>query len=509
MKKRSPYVLAIDIGTTDIKAFLYSWKGEIVAQEYAKQSTIIKEPTWAEQDPNDWWNKAKNAIRVLINKAGVPPKEIKVIGITGQISSPTLVKKDGEVLAPSLIWLDRRSVPQCKLIEEKIGSELIYNKTGLRLDPMYMLSKYLWYRQNMPGAFKKIHKFLQPKDFIGYKMTGRFASDYSSSSVTQFFNLGEMTWDKEILKEFNINEEILPDLGQSTEILGEVDPYVALETGLYKGTKVVIGSGDSTISALSSGLANTGMTRVSISTSSDVMVCVGEKPLIDPKRRIGCYPHVIPGKYISIAGGNSGGVVFQWFIDKLCSLEKETVKKLGSNIYDLVGESTKEIQAGSNGLIFLPYLTGERSPIYDKNIRGIFAGITLNHTKAHFAKAVMEGIAFTLLERLRIHEELGVEIKKIILGGGGTRSVLWRQIITDQIGKETYMVNTEQPTCLGAAMVAAVGIGLYGSLEEAVSKIIDAGDSLQPIEQNILTYNELFKKFKKIYQATKNVFPLI
>lgn len=500
----SKCMMGVDVGTTGIKVIIYDVNGHWIADEYKEYPLICKHPGWAEQDPNQWWDAFKDCVQRLINRVPVSPEDIIAIGCTGQQPSPVLLDKEGNVLCNSLIWMDRRTTEECNWLQEKIGAAELYKITGLRPDPMYAIYKLLWIKKNQNDVFKNAKAVLQPKDYINFKLTGKIASDYASSAATQGFNLLELNWEPSIFSAAGISIGLMPEVYNPSHILGNVKPAIAEELKLSAQTVVVTGGGDTTVSALGCGIVNSGDTAIVIGTSSDVVTCV-DAPIVDPKKRIGCYPYVTPGKYMTIAGANSSGVLLRWFRDEFFASEKNNLQP-GQNIYDLMLDDAAQIPVGSEGLVFLPYFAGERSPIFNPNARGVFAGISLVHSKAHFIRAIVEGISLSIKDRLVVSQELGVQLGKIILTGGGARNRLWRQIITDMIGLATYRTPVKEAAGLGAAILASVGAGLHSSIEKACQSMTELGDKVLPNLSYKEVYDELYTLYKVLYKGNLEFF---
>ncbi len=505
MSKDKEALIGIDIGTTGCRSILFNLRGQPVSDSYVEYPVETPHSGWAEQDPNQWWKATLYNLKKVLEKAKVSPKKIAVISVTGHQPSPVFLDREGNPLCKSILWMDRRTFPQCKLLRETVGENELYNRTGLRIDPIYSLSKIMWVRKNLPEIFRQTHKILQPKDFIVFKLTGKIFTDYASASATQLLDVHILEWSSELLKIAGISADKLPTLTSSTSIVGGLLGQVASEVGLKQGTPVVAGAGDTTISAVGTGVVKTGYTCVNIGTSSDVMTCVN-KPVLDPKKRIGYYPHVIPGKYITIAGANTSGVSLRWFRDEFCILEKESARTLGIDPYNLINLEAQKSEPGAEGLIFLPYLLGERSPVFDPLARGCFFGITLRHHRSDFIRSIMEGIGYSIKHRIEAEEEIGIQVSDIIIAGGGAKSSLWRQIVTDITGKKVKFLAVSEATCLGAAIVGGVGMKIYPTVEDACHKILSLAEEHEPISDHHFVYQGLFNIYKMLYSNNKSLF---
>ncbi|MGE5623396.1 MAG: xylulokinase [Methanocella sp.] len=499
------HVMGIDVGTTGIKVTVFDAGGHVVAEEYTEYPLICERPGWAEQDPNQWWSAVKESLIRLMQKGPVAKDEVLAIGTTGQQPSPVLIGRDGRGLCNSLIWMDRRTVSECEAVQEAVGTDRLYALSGLRPDPMYAIYKVLWIKNHRPEAFREAWKVLQPKDYINFKLTGKVASDFASSAATQAVNLQHLAWEPEILRAAGLSVDLMPPMYPATQILGTVEEGVAAELGLSSDTLVVVGGGDTTVSALGCGVLEVGDTAVVIGTSSDVVTCTA-RPVIDPKKRMGCYPYVVGDKYMTIAGGNSSGIVLKWFRDQFYQADAKVAAAPGVDLYDLMTSEAAQVPAGCEGLVLLPYLTGERSPIYNPYARGVFGGITLRHTRAHFTRAIIEGVSLSIRDRLAVSREAGVKPGRVILAGGGAKSAFWRQVITDMLGCSTCVAEVKDAAGLGAAILAAVGAGLYPSAAEAREGMVSLGRECHPDPANRETYDRLYSLYKTLYLGNVEFF---
>jgi xylulokinase len=498
-------VMGIDVGTTGTKVVVFDAVGNAVAEECAEYPLICERPGWAEQDPRQWWSAVRDCIVRLMKKGPVAKDEVLAIGTTGQQPSPVLIGRDGRELYNSLIWMDRRTVTECELVREAVGADRLYALSGLRPDPMYAIYKVLWLKNNRPETFREAWKVLQPKDYINFKLTGQVASDFASAAATQAVNLKWLEWELEILHAAGLSADLMPDLYSATQVLGTVEAGVAAELGLSSETLVVVGGGDTTVSALGCGVLEPGDAAVVIGTSSDVVTC-SDRPVSDPLQRIGCYPYVVGGKYLTIAGGNSSGVALKWFRDQFYPAEAAAAAAGGVNVYDLMTSEAARVPAGCEGLVFLPYLAGERSPVYNPYARGIFGGITMRHTRAHFTRAIIEGVSLSIRDRLAVSLELGVKLGKVMLAGGGAKSAFWRQVITDLLGRPICVAEVKDAAGLGAAILAAVGAGLYPSVAEAGKGMVSLGRECHPEPANRETYDCLYSLYKTLYLGNVEFF---
>jgi xylulokinase len=497
--------MGLDIGTTGIKTAIYDFQGKLIVYEYNEYPLICERPGWAEHDPNDWWLAIKKGIYNVIKKSRIDKEKILAISTSSLTASPVLIDKKGNVLCRSPIWMDRRSIDECNILQNRMGKNRLYKLTGRRPDPMFNIYKLMWIKKIMPQILNKTYKVLQAKDYINFKLTNQLATDFSIAATMQAMNLKSLKWEEEIFDTAEISINIMPEIKASTEVLGLVDSKIANELSLSNKTKVVVGGADTTIAALGCGAIEEGDLAVNIGTCSDVTMC-SNYPVVDKKMRMGCYPYLAKGSYLTIAGANSSGISLKWFRDQFCEIEKIKARKKRTDTYKILDKLAKEIPPGCEGLIFLPYLSGERSPIFNPKARGIFAGINLKHTKAHFIRSILEGVALSIKDRINVHNELGLKIKKVILVGGGANSKLWRQIVTDMIEIPTYVVKGEDTTGLGAAMLAVVGAEIYSDIKEACKNMVFLGNKCFPIEDNSKVYQEEYSLYKMLYKSNINFF---
>lgn len=491
--------MGVDVGTTGVKAILCDDSGKCLGEAYSEHPLICTRPGWAEQDPEVWWQSLILVVRELFHSSRVESSCVRALAVTSQQPSPVFLDSEGRVLCHSLIWMDRRATSECTDLVNQLGMTRLYHTTGLRPDAMYGIYKAMWLKSESPDVYSRVRYILQPKDFVNYRLTGETASDYATSAAMQALELGALRWSEEILSASGICGSLMPPLYHCTRVLGSVSSAAAALLGLSTETQVVVSAGDTTLSALGCGVVRPGDAAIVIGTSSDVVACA-ERPILDEGHRIGCYPYVIPGLYLGIAGANSSGIALRWLRDQLLSVEGRTIS------YDDLTAEASRAPAGCDGLIFLPYLSGERSPVYDPNARGVYAGISLIHTRSHFVRAVMEGVALSIHDRLLIMRALEVKPERLLLSGGGSKSPLWRQIVTDMVGIPTHRMDIGDSALLGAVMVAAVGAGRYSSLAEACDKMVRIAEATEPSMNTHAVYARVYGLYKELYAANRAFF---
>jgi len=501
------YILAHDLGTTGNKATLYTPEGELVASCFYPYETHYLSATWVEQNPEDWWRAVCLSTAKLLADSKTSPEVIKVVSFSGQMMGALPVDRRGTPLRPAIIWADQRGVKQAELLKEKVGMERVYKITGHRASPSYSAAKIMWVRDEEPELFKKAHKFLQAKDYIAFKLTGRFVTDYSDASGTNLLDLRKKEWSGEILEGVGLPEEVLPELHPSTDVIGEVTPEAAEECGLKPGTPVVIGGGDGSCAAVGAGVVREGAAYNYLGSSSWVALATQE-PIYDPKLRTFNWVHLDPDLYSPCGTMQSAGGSLQWARDELCTSEREAAETLGLDPYELINLEIAKSPEGAKCLLFLPYLLGERSPHWNPNARGVFLGLTRNHTKKDMLRAVLEGVCFNLRIIIEAFEEQGATIEAVRVIGGGAKGWIWRKIMANIYGKPILLTAYPlEATSLGAAIAGGVGVGLFQdfSVTEQLVKIT-ARQEPDLDGEKASRYERLFEIFKEAYEQLLPIF---
>jgi len=494
------YLLAHDLGTTGDKATLFTANAELLASSYLEYSTVHPEPTWAEQNPKDWWNAFAAATKNLLSKSKISPEDILGLSFSGQMLGCLPVDENGVPLRSSIIWMDQRSVKQADYIRNRVGEEQYYKTTGNRISPTYTISKILWVRENQPAIYERTYKFLQAKDYIIHRLTGKFVTDFSDASLAGMLNVNEREWAYDLLQELEIPADKLPKLLPSIHVVGQIKREAAKEIGLSSDTPVVIGGGDGPCAAVGAGVVRAGQAYNYVGASSWIAICT-EKPLLDPKMRIFNQWHLDPNKVSPTGTMQAAGSSYRWLRDEICQKELSEAKEKGVSAYELMDEEAETVEPGSKRILFLPYLMGERSPWWNPNARGVFFGIALGHRREHLIRAVLEGVTFNLRVILDAFEEQGAAVKDVRVIGGGARSKLWRRIMADIYGK-TILVPAylEEATSLGAAIAAGVGVGVYRSFE-AAERLINFVETVNPNLDSHARYEPFYRFFRKLYTS--------
>jgi len=499
------FFLGIDIGTSATKAIVIDGDGRVVGSGTVEYPLYTPRPNWAEQDPEDWWKGTVGSTRRAIESAGISGDDISGIGFSGQMHGAVLLDSADRVLRPAILWCDQRTAQECDEITETVGArrllELTYNKALAG----FTAPKILWVRKNEPEIYEKVRKVLLPKDYIRFRMTGEYATEVSDASGTLLFDVKNRTWSNEMLDELEIPREFMPDCYESPVVSGQVSTEAASELGIKPGIPVVGGGGDNAAGAVGNGIVHSGLTWVTVGTSGVVFAHMDEVDL-DEEGRLHTFCHAVPGKWhvmgVTLAAGGS----LQWFRNNLCESERSVAGLMGKDAYELITAEAATVEILSEGLFFLPYLSGERTPYPDPNARGVFFGLSLRHTKAHMARAILEGVAYSLSDCLDLVRTLVPDVSEIRASGGGARSDLWRQILADVFKTRMTTTNATEGPAFGAALLAAVGVGHFSSVEEACDHCVRIESSLDPVESNAARYEKGKALYRSLYPALKDAF---
>jgi xylulokinase len=485
--------LGIDIGTSGSRAVVIDENGKVVASANAAHEDFASpEIGWAEQDPTDWWRACKEVIGQVLQT--VPAEEIGAISFSGQMHGSVFLDEADQVIRPALLWCDQRTEKQCAGITEKIGKERLIQLVCNPAVTGFTFPKMLWLRENEPHHWEKVRTVLLPKDYIRLRLSGDKASDVADSSGTLLFDVQNRRWSNEMLSAFEIDENILPEVFESIEVTGRVSQSGADETGLKAGTLIIAGAGDNAAGAIGMGIVESGKVSATIGTSG-VIFAVSDAPRLDLKGRIHTLCHAIPDRWHNTGVTLAAGLSLKWFRENFGD---------GKGYDELVADAEK-IPSGSEGAIWLPYLMGERAPHLDSNARAAFVGITASHTKAHFTRAVMEGVAFSLRDSLEIFKEIGVEISSIRLSGGGAKSTLWQQIQADVYGHPVELIEADEGAAFGAAILAGVGANHWKTVAEACEHSIRVTKTVEPNLESVKRLNHLYESYQSLYSKLKSI----
>ncbi len=498
------HILAHDLGTTGDKATIYNKKGGLINSTFSDYVTYRPHNGWAEQDPRDWWQAVCNSTKKLLDQTDVNKDSIDVISFSGQMMGCLPLNKKGEPLRRAIIWADRRSVTQAEELKNKIGMDQLYKITGHRISPNYSLTKIMWVMKNEPEVYKNTHKFVHSKDYIVNKLTGQFATDYSDASGMNLYDIREKRWSPNILKASGLEREKLPSVHSSFDVIGEVTRNASKEIGLSPGTPVVLGAGDGSAATVGAAVVSEGRAYNYIGSSSWIGLATKE-PIFDPDRKTFNWIHMDPNMYVPCGTMQSAGASFSWLKDTLCLLEEDAARDLDLDPYELMNLSVKGSEQGAGNLIYLPYLQGERSPLWNPNAKGAFIGLTIRHDRKDIIRSVVEGISFNLKIISEIFKDK-TSFSQIKLIGGGAKSPTWCQILADIYDKEVQIPRViEGATSLGAAIAGGVGVEIFDSLDVS-SEINPVKNVQKPDEEAVKKYADLFPVFKESYRSLVDVF---
>ena len=495
-------LLGIDIGTSACKVACFSRQGEVLASKSAGYPVYRPESGWAEQDPEQWWEAIGRATKAMLSEFKIDASDIAGVGIDGQSWSAIAIDKKGGVLTNTPIWMDMRSQSICDELNERIGAEKIFQLAGNSLQPAYTTAKILWYQKYKPEIYPKIYKILQSNSFIGYRLTGAITQDFSQAYGLHCFDMEKGQWDDGMCQELGIKRSFLPEIVPCHQVIGTVHEQAAKYTGLALGTPVVAGGLDAACGTLGAGVIDAGETQEQGGQAGGMSICMEE---YKPDERLILGYHVVPGKYLLQGGTTGGGGVMRWLEEEFGDYERGIAKQKNKNSFDLMGDLAAQIPVGSDGMVFLPYMSGERSPIWDKNAKGVYFGIDFQKTKGHFIRSAMEGVVYALKHNLDVAKDNGVQVNELRSMGGSANSLLWTQMKADITGKPIVVPSSDTATTLGAAILAGVGTGVYKDFDEAVKSTVKLTRSHQPNMDNYLKYQDNYQIYLKLYEQLKGL----
>jgi len=454
---------------------------------------------WAEQHPEDWWRACGIAVRKALAAANLRPDDIACVGFSGQMHGAVMLDAGEKVVRPALIWCDQRTEKQGRDLAEKIGLERIIQLTCNPPLTNFTLTKLLWVRECEPGNWSRVRSVMLPKDYVRFRLTGERAIDMADASGTLMLDVARRRWSGEMLDAAGIDERLLPALFESPDVCGKVSEPGAAASGLCAGTPVVAGAGDQAAGATGMGIVAPGAVSATIGTSG-VVFAATDRPALDPKGRLHTFCHAIPGRWHVMGVTQAAGLSLRWFRDQF-----GTRAENGRDPYDLLAEEGASVAPGCDGLLWTPYLMGERTPHLDPNARAALVGLTASHTRAHVVRAILEGVAFSLRDTLTIFGEMNVPVRHIRLGGGGARSPLWRQIQANVYGQPVEIVEAEEGAAYGAAILAGVGAGVWPSVDAACNAVVRVAHKIEPQAAVVGAMNESYAAYRRIYPATRGI----
>lgn len=485
------YFIGIDIGTTSVKLLVIDEQGSVVKSAVRDYPISFPRALWSEQNPEDWWSRTLDGLKELV--AGLDKDEIKALSFSGQMHGLVVLDEADQVIRPAILWNDQRTEKQCKYLNEEVGQRIISDWTGNLALTGFTAPKLLWLRENEPENFARIKKVMLPKDYVAYRMTGVLATDLSDASGTLYLDVKNRAWSKPMLELLGINEEQLPKLYESYQAVGSMGKELAVELGLHDNVKVVIGGGDQAVAAVGGGVVEPGACSLSLGTSGVVFAST-DRFFVDEKNSLHSFCHA-NGKYHQMGVTLAAAASLKWWVEEVNR----------SSDFDGLLHEAEEAQIDDQ-VFFLPYLMGERTPHNDPNCRGTFLGMNMTHQRKHLTRAVLEGVAFSLRDTFEIMKSMGIGISRICINGGGAKSKLWCGIIADVLNVEVVKLNTNEGPAYGAAILAAVGHGLFDTVESACSTFVKVTETIEPDAERAKTYDQKYEKFREIYPATRELF---
>lgn len=496
------YLLGIDIGTSACKIAAFDIQGNICYETSEPYPVFYPKPGHAEQRAEDWWTGVCTAVRRMFAESSIQAEEIAGVGVDGQSWAAVAIDGAGETLAPTPIWLDTRADEICRRVSRQIGEKEIFELAGNSLQAQYSTGKILWYKENMPQVFSHADKILQCNSYIVFRLSGVTTQDYSQGYGIHCFDVRRLRWDMDMCRALGIPEHMLPELFRCSDVVGRVTADAAVQTGLCQGTPVVAGGLDAACGALGVGVVRDGDTQEQGGQAGGMSILT-EAFVSDPALILSA--HVTSRGWLLQGGTTGGGGVIRWLEKELAGDERRQAAQRACSSLDVLNEACSGIPAGSGGLVFLPYMSGERSPIWDPSAKAVFYGLDFTKTKYHMIRAGMEGVAYSLRHNLEVAEAAGARVKILRAMGGSARSLLWTQIKADVTQKEIVVPGTSAASTLGAAILAGVGTGVYKSFEEAVEKTVSPGRRHMPNEKNRKVYDEGYKIYRSLYKNLKPI----
>lgn len=497
-------LLGIDIGTTGSKAVLVEPGGTLIGSATEEYPMFTPRPLWAEQSPADWWEATKGSIRRVLSESSTSGGAVGGVGLTGQMHGLVLLDERGEVLRPCIMWNDQRTGPQCAAITEALGPQRVLDLIANPILPGFTAPKIVWVREHEPEVYGRIAHVLLPKDYARFKLTGEYATEVSDASGTALLDVRSRDWSQLMLDALEIPGAWLPPVYESPEVSAQISSEAAEATGLRAGTPVVGGGGDQAAQAIGSGIVQEGIVSVTLGTSG-VVFAATETFGVEPQGRLHAFCHAVPGMWHLMGVMLSAAGSFRWYRDTLGQWESDRATELRVDPYSYLTNDATFVPPGSEGLLFLPYLTGERTPHPDPDARGVYFGLTLRHTKAHLTRATLEGVTYGLRDSLELLRAMGLEIQQVRASGGGARSPFWLQLLADVFDSEIVQTNVTEGAAFGAALLAGVGTGTYADVNDACARTVQVGNTLEPGAATAV-YDDYYTIYRDLYPALAPLF---
>jgi len=487
-------MLGVDVGTSGVKVLAVNEKGNVLASSFETYPLIQSKPGWSEQNPEDWWNAVVLAINNIVSNPDIDPSMIRSLSLSGQMHGSVFLDDQQQVVRFPLLWNDTRTFKECRKITEIVGEENLLTLVGNPALEGFTAPKLIWLRKNEPQNYAKVKTLFLPKDYINFRLTGRLCTEKSDAAGTLFLDVKNGSWSDILCDKLEIDKNILPEILNSVDVVGQLKPDVAVATGLNKSVLVIAGGADNACGAIGNGIINEGTVLVSIGSSGVVMAHT-DKMHHDPKGRIHSFNHSKPGSWYLMGVMLSAGLSMSWLKNDLLKLD-----------YDTINKQAAEVKPGADGVMFLPYLSGERTPHRDPMARGVFFGLSGIHSQKHLMRSVFEGVAFGLRDSMELINALGVDTKQIRITGGGAKSSLWRQIIANVFNREVITMQSDEGPAFGAALLAGVGSGIFNAVDEAVAATVFTADSTMPESENVEKYEKIYPLYTDIYKSLRNTY---
>jgi len=499
------YILAVDLGTTAIKILLFQSDCQFISNSTQEYKLLTPTELAVELEVEKYWNAFKKGLAEVLTQANINSSKIKSIGISAQGETLILVDKEGKPLNNAVVWLDNRAQQEAEELVKEFGNENTYHITGqVEIVPTWPAAKILWFKKHKPNTYRQVAKFLLIEDYFIYRLCGKYVCEGSLICSTVYWDIIKKVWWKDMLSYLGVKEVQLPEIRESGEVVGSIQPKIARELGLSADTLVATGALDQACGAI--GVGNLVPGVISENTGAALAICATvDHPIFDKKRRMPCHYHGIPDTYMAHTF-TTGGMGLRWFRDKFCSLEIDISSFIKIDSYNLLDQEAAQVPPGCNGLVMLPHLQGAMAPESNPKAKGVFYGFTLHHGKAHFIRSIMEAIAFAVQRNIDVLEDLGIKVDEIRSLGGGSRSLLWSQIKADVTQRSVYIMENEEAACLGAAMLAGVATGIYPNLKVANKKMVSIKKQVKPNKANMDTYKQGYKRYTSLYSSLIDMF---
>lgn len=492
------YLLGIDVGTGGTRALVLDERGRVISSATEDHRAFVSPQIgWAEQDPCDWWRACSVAVRHALAQAQLRSDQISCVGLSGQMHGAVLLDEQERVVRPALIWCDVRTEKQCRDLTAQIGANQLIQLTCNPALTNFTLAKCLWVRENEPENWHRVRSLMLPKDYVRFQLTGERATDVADASGTLLLDVAHRRWSKEMLNLVQMDESLLPSLYESPEICGRISGAGAAATGLQKGTPVVAGAGDQAAGAIGMGVVCPGTVSATIGTSG-VVLAATDRPALDSRGRVHTFCHAVPGRWIAMGVTQAAGLSLRWFRDQFGSGDRR-------QSYASLTAEAASAPPGCDGVLWAPYLMGERTPYLDPAARGMLVGLAASHTRGHVIRAILEGVAFSLRDTFTIFREMEVPVTTIRLGGGGARSALWRQIQADTYARPVETVDAEEGAAYGAAILAGVGVKTWSSVDEACESVVRVAENITPDFEHSLVLEKAYAVYRRLYPAMKSI----